>query len=525
MRVEWESSSRPSSLGADSGAWRVGSRRRWVPSTDGLRNSDRLEQGWICSTGSGPMCNGRERPDDCKPAAAVTPPARQSSAVKQKTHWTASHWQSLSVLYLGYATNIFGLTAFDVTNGLRLADASLGLDNVALGQVLSTGAIVYLVGKLVNGIVTDALGGQLTSCCSLFTSAVSLLVLSFAKTPTMVTVAWSLCRFAQAAAWPGIMSSTKQWFQGNGMGTAIGIVSTSSRSGAIVGNLLLAPLLRSWSWRSVLRVASTAALCTCTCLRLGLRTPNTSESPAQGAVGPIGMEGPTSPRSAAGRAREPERTMCSIDLRGMSSDQDPTAQSSMQMVEFYRSGALEPQLIAAYESSLAISATKEVPPQSHGESSKSVLPVSVFETLKVTLCSPRLLACFCSNALATSVYQFASLLPLMLTQAGSFTSDAAAQAAALYPLGAFGSIFVATSLWDTVLSSPLLRMLYLSGGTAASCLAMGRLSTVAARSRSSAMALLMVVMAGVSPVYYISKQCLAQSPSCDCCARSQAIHC
>ena len=215
-------------------------------------------------------------------------------------------------------------------------------------------------------------------------------------------------------------------------------MSTSSRSGAILGNLLLAPLLRSWSWRGILRLASTAALWTGTCLRLALRTPNTSESPLP----------------------------------------------SLPVIE-------------------------EVPPQSHAhvpELPKPVLPVSVFETVKITLCSPRLLACFCSNALATSVYQFASLLPLMLTQAGNFTPEGAAQAAALYPLGAFGSIFVTTSLWDTALSSSLLRMLYLSGGTAASCLAMGRLSTVAVRSRSSVMILLMVVMAGISPAYYISKR-------------------
>ena len=58
----------------------------------------------------------------------------------------------------------------------------------------------------------------------------------------------------------------------------------------------------------------------------------------------------TTPRSAAGRARGPERTISTSDLRGMSSDQNPTAQSSVQMVVFYRSGALEPQLIAAYGS-------------------------------------------------------------------------------------------------------------------------------------------------------------------------------
>ena len=59
-------------------------------------------------------------------AAEAQSPAkrRATAAVRPKGHWTASHWKSLSVLYLGYSTNIFGLTAFDVTNGLRLADAS-----------------------------------------------------------------------------------------------------------------------------------------------------------------------------------------------------------------------------------------------------------------------------------------------------------------------------------------------------------------------------------------------------------------
>eukprot|EP01043_Picozoa_sp_COSAG02_P049373 COSAG02_NODE_4952_length_4788_cov_252.664747_2_plen_562_part_00 len=67
--------------------------------------------------------------------------------------------------------------------------------------------------------------------------------------------------------------------------------------------------------------------------------------------GGTGMEGATTPRSAAGRDLGPERTMSAVDLHGLSNDQGPAAQSSLPMVEFYRrSGSLEPQLIAAYGS-------------------------------------------------------------------------------------------------------------------------------------------------------------------------------
>ena len=38
-------------------------------------------------------------------------------------------------------------------------------------------------------------------------------------------------------------------FSGNGLGTAVGLVSTSSRVGAILGNLILGALLASRSWQ------------------------------------------------------------------------------------------------------------------------------------------------------------------------------------------------------------------------------------------------------------------------------------
>jgi hypothetical protein len=66
-----------------------------------------------------------------------------------------------------------------------------------------------------------------------------------------------VARYAQAAAWPGVMMMVKSAFMGNGLGTAVGLISTSSRVGAIVGNLAIGSLLGAGrSWRFVLRAAA-----------------------------------------------------------------------------------------------------------------------------------------------------------------------------------------------------------------------------------------------------------------------------
>ncbi len=175
----------------------------------------------------------------------------------RKSGWGLREWLLVALFYASYSANTISLTSFDATNAARQMDGVLSLSDTATGSLLGLGSTAYLVGKFTAGPVADVLGGALTTTLSLALSAASLVFLSTSKSLGSLSLGWMVARYAQAAAWPGVMMMTKNAFVGNDLGTAVGLISTSSRAGAIVGNIVLGAMLGiGCSWRFVLRAAA-----------------------------------------------------------------------------------------------------------------------------------------------------------------------------------------------------------------------------------------------------------------------------
>lgn len=219
--------------------------------------------------------------------------------------WGLREWLRLGLFYATYSANTVSLTAFDATNAARQADPVLALSDAATGALLGLGSTAYLAGKFTAGPVADALGGAPTSCLSLGLSAASLIFLSTSRRVWSLNCGWIVARYAQAAAWPGVMMMTRGAFAGNGLGTAVGLISTSSRVGAILGNVVLGALLGAGrSWRFVLRAAAAWSVFIGLLVRLDHR-----RQPAEGA------EGPDPKRVAAAPRRTPFPKFLSVLAR------------------------------------------------------------------------------------------------------------------------------------------------------------------------------------------------------------------
>lgn len=186
--------------------------------------------------------------------------------------WALREWLLVALFYASYSANTISLTAFDATNAARQMDGVLALSDTATGSLLGLGSTAYLVGKFTAGPVADALGGAPTTSLSLALSAASLVFLSTSRSLRSLSLGWMVARYAQAAAWPGVMMMTQHAFVGNGLGTAVGLISTSSRAGAILGNILLGAMLGvGRSWRFVLRAAATWSVIISVLVRVGDR--------------------------------------------------------------------------------------------------------------------------------------------------------------------------------------------------------------------------------------------------------------
>ncbi len=160
-------------------------------------------------------------------------------------------------MYSGYAA-IYMCRATVVTMGpAMLADPTLGLTKTAWGALLGWGGVGTLVGKLINGVLVDKLGGRKIflfsmALCILATSAFGLM-----SELTVFSVAYFLTLFSKSAGWPSMANLISRWYPVNWRGGVWGVLSSSSRMSSIFTSLVLGSLLLYISWRGVIGIAIT----------------------------------------------------------------------------------------------------------------------------------------------------------------------------------------------------------------------------------------------------------------------------
>ena len=177
--------------------------------------------------------------------------------------WTPSQRAALSLSYLGYATCMLCKSAFDLSIPSIQLDATMALTHEATARMLSAGASAYMLGKLVGGSLSDIMGGGRTLAFTSIVTAAAFGVIVRARSLSALTVAWVLARLFMASGYPAGTAIVGEHFEGTGLGLALGIFSTSSRGGAVLGSVVLGTLLSPTfgiSWRGVLGLGGALSL-------------------------------------------------------------------------------------------------------------------------------------------------------------------------------------------------------------------------------------------------------------------------
>ena len=325
--------------------------------------------------------------------AAVATGSAPSAA--QEVHaWTPAQRAALWLSYVSYATCMLCKAAVDVAVPAAQLDPAMALSHAATAKMLAAGAWAYTIGKLVGGSVSDLLGGGRTLATTSLVTAAALAVMSRAHSLRTITVAWALARLFMAAGYPAGTAVIGRNFgggggggsgSGSGLGFALGIFSTSSRAGAVVGAVGLGTLLSpafGLSWRGVLGMSGVLSL-------------------AVGAT--VGI-------SPALRNHGPEGTAAPAD--GVPS------------------------------SSLPSSPSPSPPALSPSPSEAVVITKTAAEGLLALAKSGRLWLTFASTACLGPAFDFGALLPLYLTQTHGLSPASAAVVSGAYPMGAAVSLVV-----------------------------------------------------------------------------------
>ena len=189
----------------------------------------------------------------------------------RKQAWSFGHYRVLSVLYFSYFSNIFSRTAVQVSLAAMQADASLHFTPAMTATVLGSGAGVQVAGKLLGASVLAKLGPLMAFWVNhtIMFSGLTLMTLPIggAFNFPRFLAGWTLNMWSAATMWPSMTSIAGEAFKDNGFTSAVGLLSTSSRVGAILGNIVWGALAAKFSWVLLIRAASVFSICSALALK------------------------------------------------------------------------------------------------------------------------------------------------------------------------------------------------------------------------------------------------------------------
>lgn len=187
-------------------------------------------------------------------------------------------WQSVTVatLFAGYAGYYVCRSNLSVASPLLLDEyGAAGLTKAHIGDVASIGVLFYAIGKLLNGVATEYVGGARIFLFGLFASVACTVLFALAPLvagplagvasglglPVAVLLpffaVWAANRFVQSMGWGGLVQITARWFTAARLATVMGVLSMSYLLGDAVARLFLGGVVHAGAgWQGVFYAAA-----------------------------------------------------------------------------------------------------------------------------------------------------------------------------------------------------------------------------------------------------------------------------
>jgi MFS transporter, OPA family, glycerol-3-phosphate transporter len=180
-------------------------------------------------------------------------------------------WQQITAgsLFVGYAGYYLGRSCLAIATPLLVdAGAAHGLTKEQIGVIASVGVLTYAIGKVVNGLIVDYVGGRQMFLFGMAATAICTAVFGLSSSmPVFVTV-WAANRFFQSMGWNALVKTASRWYPPYRQATIMGFLSLSFLFGDAIDRGYLGglvqigqqsggtPLVVLANWRSVFLVAA-----------------------------------------------------------------------------------------------------------------------------------------------------------------------------------------------------------------------------------------------------------------------------
>lgn len=167
-------------------------------------------------------------------------------------------WRILISMILGYA--LFYLTRQNLSIAMPVLESCEGFTKQHIGWIFTTFSVVYGVGKLANGFITDRSSARLIFTIGLVGSAVISLLFSLWPLVWSFIILAALSAWFQSMGWPPVAKLITRWYPSTELGSKWGMTNVSHQVGSVI-ILAGGPYLMSYcGWRAIFIVPAIVVL-------------------------------------------------------------------------------------------------------------------------------------------------------------------------------------------------------------------------------------------------------------------------
>ncbi len=161
-------------------------------------------------------------------------------------------------LFIGYSGYYLCRSNLAVATPLIIGEyGAQGINKEVMGQIASLGVIFYSVGKVINGVIGDLVGGKKVFIFGMAGSVLATVGFGMGAGLSVFFAAWGFNRAVQSMGWGGLVKVTAAWFSYRSYGKIMALLSLSFLFGDIVAKLLLGQLIGlGLQWRELFFVAA-----------------------------------------------------------------------------------------------------------------------------------------------------------------------------------------------------------------------------------------------------------------------------
>lgn len=164
---------------------------------------------------------------------------------------------TVATLFIGYSGYYVCRTVLPVASNGMMNDPKSGIDEIVYGRFVAVGIYLYALGKLLNGVFTEYVGGSTMFVLGMVLSAVCVAGFGIEAGVGVMLTLWAANRFVQSMGWVALVKITGRWFSPARLASVMGILSLSYLFGAAAAQAYLSAFVKAGlGWRELFLVAS-----------------------------------------------------------------------------------------------------------------------------------------------------------------------------------------------------------------------------------------------------------------------------